>query len=119
MGKDPIAKLGKAFAELDMIATTMHEIYGLAKIINSKLRADSAGFNNSVTLLHEDGTVLALRDAFALRHGDHYMVFTEHHGFFVYHVNDLAHICQDGGRVAIDAYGEAVFEAHHEPDTHS
>lgn len=42
-----------------------------------------------VFIIHEEGTTLTYRSAFIKEWQDWIMVFTEHHGYFVYHKTDL------------------------------
>jgi hypothetical protein len=42
-----------------------------------------------VVIIHEEGSVLVFRSAFALEYGAYLLIFTEHHNYHVYHKNEL------------------------------
>lgn len=60
-----------------------------AETYNRTLRADDPRLQRSVTIVHADGSVLHYRHALLMQSGEYLAVFTEHHGFHVYHVEDL------------------------------
>jgi len=60
-----------------------------AKELDSKLTAMSFDWGARVYVKHEDGTELDFNYAFLQKDGDWVYIFTEHHGFHVYHLDDL------------------------------
>lgn len=61
-----------------------------AKEINSNLKATDPRLRRGVQVIHEEGTTLFFMYAFALRIGEYIAVFTEHHGYMVYHDDDVS-----------------------------
>lgn len=64
----------------------------LAKVAayDKQLLASDPRFQRRATLIHDDGSVLHFDSAFLLRVDvDWIAVFTEHHGYTVYHDSDL------------------------------
>lgn len=52
-------------------------------------------FNYWVYLIHEDGTIMHFREAFAVKSKDGWlMVFPEHYDIYVVHVDDLIYYAQ-------------------------
>lgn len=92
-----------------MMGIYMQQVWQVAKEIDSKLRATDPRLRGSVYLRHDDGSTLIYENAFLMRYhnpneelnevvttglaysypGDWILVFTEHHGFHVYAVDDL------------------------------
>ena len=72
--------------------------YGQAKLaaeaVDKDLRADDPRFRHTVYLVHEEGTSMLWRYAFAVKVEEWYLIFTEHHGTHVYSEQDLSGICQ-------------------------
>jgi len=66
----------------------------LAKTIGSTLLATDVRFRRVVYLTDHCGSSLVYQPAFALRHGSYVLVFTEHHGYHVYHEEDLSFYAQ-------------------------
>ena len=50
------------------------------------------GRREVVFLQHHDGSSLFYTFAFVVRWHDWYLIFTEHHGRHVYHVDDVRHL---------------------------
>lgn len=74
---------------------TCREAYEIAEKLDAELRADNPIFRNSVRIIHEEGTVLNFEWASVVRLSQDYVgIFTEHHGFHVYHYEDLYDIIQ-------------------------
>ena len=69
-----------------------------AKDIAKRLRATDPRLDGSVSVSHDDGSFFLFRNAFAQRiaDSDWFMVFTEHHGFHIFHESD-AELSQLGG----------------------
>lgn len=82
----------KLIEEIHEIAKilTYQEAFGKATDIDKGLRADDERFRNSVKINHEEGTMLFFDGAFSEKYDDYYFVFTEHHGFYVYHEDDVS-----------------------------
>lgn len=53
------------------------------------VRADDSRMRGSVLVLHEEGTTLYFRYAFALKLGEYIVIITEHHGTHVYADDDV------------------------------
>src|SRR5271156_3637992 len=66
--------------------TTAHKV---AKQIDSELRANDFDPNCITIVLHEEGTQLIYHSSFPRKWKDWMFIFTEHHGFHVYHMSDL------------------------------
>lgn len=73
----------------------MKKALEIAKSIDKSLRSDDSRFNRSVLVLHEDGAVLFFRYAFLVTYfepteaRDWLLIFTEHHNYHVYDIDDL------------------------------
>jgi hypothetical protein len=52
-------------------------------------------FDRAVTVRHRDGSVLVYRHAFTVALDDYHGVFTEHHGYHVFHREDVETIGED------------------------
>lgn len=86
-----------------MMSVEMQRVYDVAAEIDKDLKATDPRFRHSVYLIHEEGTTLFFENAFIVRYydrlhrdwgdcsfqGEWAMVFTEHHGFHVYPLDDL------------------------------
>lgn len=77
------------------------EIQELAKNIDANLLSSDKRFGKSVYIRHDDGSTMMFDCAFVERlivDNDldkvYYLVFTEHHGFHVYHSEDVDFIHQ-------------------------
>lgn len=67
----------------------MKKIYDIAKEIDTKLKADADIFDGAVLVLHDDASTLLFQNAgVCIIENDWFVVFTEHHGFHVYHNED-------------------------------
>ena len=87
-----------------MMSVEMKRVHAIAEMLDKHLRADDSRLQHCVLILHEEGTTLFFRNAFLKRYhdgehgdwgdsenpGEWIMVFTEHHGFHVYPVDDLS-----------------------------
>lgn len=85
-----------------MMSKQMQTVYEVARQIDANLTAYDFHGDRVVTISHEDGTRLVFHCAFlqVYFHPDHQdrcehpgewiLVFTEHHGFHVYHRDDLS-----------------------------
>lgn len=65
-----------------------------AREYDKKLKATDFHSKNCVYILHEEGTQLFYKSAFLKTWKDYVLVFTEHHGFHVYHKTDLVSYLQ-------------------------
>lgn len=86
-----------------MMSVEMKRVHVVAEGIDKTLRSDDKRMQHSVVILHEEGTTLFFRNAFIMQYhdpqhgdwgasehpGEWIMVFTEHHGFYVYPIDDL------------------------------
>lgn len=86
------------------MSIAMRRVWEVAKKMDESLLATNPGFQNKVLVRHEEGTTLFYENAFAMRYYDKdgvkhcwgnkhpnewLLVFTEHHGFHVYPLDDL------------------------------
>lgn len=66
---------------------SLREVRELARLKDFKLRAGQ--FDGAVFLVHQDGSSFTFTGAIATRIDDFYVIFTEHHGYFVYPNDEL------------------------------
>ncbi len=59
------------------------------KAQDAKLRADDPRLRGALQVIHEEGSTMFLMYAFAVRVDDWIVIFTEHHGSFVYGVDEV------------------------------
>ena len=68
----------------------------------------------SVLIIHADGSCMFFKHAFMLRHHLWLLVFTEHQGIQIYHINDLSHYEQfegiNGKIDQVNEFGEIIKE---------
>jgi len=57
--------------------------------IDKTLTALSFNPKSWVYIIHEEGTTLIYRSAFAVKYDDWYLIFTEHHGNMLHHNSDV------------------------------
>jgi hypothetical protein len=84
----------KEFQKLMKEKFTYKKIEKIVQEYDSKLKATHKGFRNAVHIIHEEGTVLFYQNAFLRKIIDvaddsWIIVFTEHHGYHIYHSTDL------------------------------
>lgn len=73
-----------------MDSVPLRKIREIAEEYDTKLLATDPRFRRAVTLNHEDGSHLHFDSAFLMRIQSVWIAcFTEHHGVFVYHADDL------------------------------
>ena len=76
-----------------MMSVYMQKVYDLAKEYDKNLLCTYSRLRHSVRIIHEDGSILFFEDAFLMKHndseGEWIIIFTEHHGFHVYHGTEL------------------------------
>ena len=71
-------------------SVALREVEALAREIDKGLLATDERFNGMVQVHGQsDALVNVIPDAFALRHGGWYMIFSEHHGWFVHHCEEV------------------------------
>lgn len=74
-----------------MESAPLKKIRKIADEYDAKLLATDPRFHRAVTLNHEDGSHLHFDSAFLMRIQSVWIAcFTEHHGVFVYHADDLS-----------------------------
>ena len=82
---------GMKHGKLQRVART--EGYALVRArvceLDKKLRADDPRFRNSITVYHEEGTMMHFEWAFAIKFERWYVIFTEHHGYHIYDEDDV------------------------------
>ncbi len=84
------------------MSVPMREIYALAEAHDKELLATDPRLRGTVIVREQHGMgFLFYEDAFVVSKGEWYCVFTEHHGFHVYHSEDYDVAAYDG-RKAID-----------------
>jgi hypothetical protein len=70
--------------------STIKEAKELASIIDKSLLSIDERFKGAVKIICEDeGSVMFFDYAFAEKYEDWWFIFTEHHNFFVYPVEDI------------------------------
>jgi hypothetical protein len=85
------------------MSVDMRAIYKLAGDYDSTLRADDPRFRKVVIVKEEHGmSTFIYEDAFVVRKDDWYCVFTEHHGYHVYHHEDYS-VSAYSGREGVDS----------------
>ena len=62
----------------------------IAEARDKTLTADEPGFDSKVFIAHQDGSTLNFTNAFFEIDEDYCFIYTEHHGFHVYNINDLS-----------------------------
>ena len=88
------------------MSTDMKRAHKMAEAYDKDLLATDSRFSRAVKLVHEEGTLLFFESAFLLKWkdpevkpgawgacetaGQWLLVFTEHHGFHVYPLDDLS-----------------------------
>lgn len=72
----------------------MKEVMKWASKKDAKLKATDKRFSHKVHVVHEDGSVFVIMDAFLEEKDDYAVVFSEHHGVLVFAKDDLV-ICQE------------------------
>jgi hypothetical protein len=91
------ACLRKGFADVvrevwrDNREVTRAEIETWAVRYDAKLRADDSRLRGAVHLVHEEGTVFFLMYAFIVQVGEWLVIFSEHHGYKVYAVDEISY----------------------------
>jgi len=70
---------------------TRAEIETWAVRYDAKLRADDSRLRGAVHLVHEEGTVFFLMYAFIVQVGEWLVIFSEHHGYKVYAVDEISY----------------------------
>ncbi len=80
------------------------KIEAWAKDEDAKLQATDPRFNHRVQLVHEDGSVFIIMDAFIEKKDKWVVVFSEHHGTIIYDVDDLI-VCQESDKKLKDISG--------------
>ena len=92
-----------------MMSVNMKRVYEIAKIYDKKLLATNPRLRRSVKIVHEDGSVFFIRNAFLMKYKDKTMerrehdadnfnewliFFSEHNGFDVFHMDDIKYYFQ-------------------------
>lgn len=65
-----------------------------AEVENRKLLASDKRFNNRVHIVHEDGSVFIVMNAFLEEKGERVVVFAEHYSPMVFHKSELI-VCNE------------------------
>jgi hypothetical protein len=63
---------------------TLEEVYKRTGEYDDTLRTDDPRFERSVLLVHGDGSILIVNQAFLMRYEDWIIVFSQHHSFHAY-----------------------------------
>jgi len=82
-----------------------HDAKRFARALDAGLQANDVRFGRSVTLVHDEGTVLHFESAFVIKRENYYFIFTEHHNTHVYVEDDVLKVIQRGRYIPIEAYG--------------
>lgn len=70
------------------------EVRALAEEYDKRLLATDPRFRRSVLLLHQDGSIFRVDSAFLMQKGAWILMFSEHHGYHVYHQEDLLYFAE-------------------------
>ena len=65
------------------------EANGIADKVDKTLQPGDSRYSRYVQMIDNEGSVMFYKNAFLLKHGDWILCFTEDHGYFVYHMQDL------------------------------
>lgn len=85
------------------MSVNMRAIHKLVEEYDKTLRADDPRFRKLVIVKEAHGmSTFVYQDAFVVRKDDWYCVFTEHHGFHVYHSDDYD-VAAYSGREGVDS----------------
>ena len=68
---------------------TLDRVDAHIRELNELIRADDPRLRNSVTVIHEEGTVMHFEWAFAIKFRNWYVIFTEHHRYHIYDEDDV------------------------------
>jgi hypothetical protein len=79
---------------------TLDRVDAHIRKLNQLIRADDPRLRNSVTVIHEEGTVMHFEWAFAIKFRNWYVIFTEHHRYHIYDEDDVDVIMR-GERIKI------------------
>ena len=86
-----------------MESTYIRRIRERIKSYDEALKATDPRFNRSVTILHEEGSLMHYECSFVESIDDYYVIFTEHHGTHIYNKND-AKVIQHEKRIPIEEF---------------
>lgn len=81
----------------------IHEAKQEAQKVQQTLSATDPRFSRTVKIVDEDDSILILSYAFAEVYDEYYVIFTEHHGYFVYRRSE----------VEVTQYNEEVIQQVH------
>jgi hypothetical protein len=68
---------------------TLDDVDAYVRAFDRTIIATDPRLRNAVTIIHEEGTILHFEWAFAIKLKDWYVVFTEHHRYYIYHEDDV------------------------------
>lgn len=71
---------------------TYGEAYKLAQKYNETLLCTDPRLHNAVHVFVDDGSTFMWQNAFLMSKDDYIIIFTEHHGFHVYHKDDVEYM---------------------------
>lgn len=71
------------------MSVEMKKAWELAKSIDDLLRADDPRFQRAVKVIHEDGSILTLENAFVEEYKNYYIVFSEHNDLHIFDKDDV------------------------------
>jgi hypothetical protein len=81
-----------------VMSIAMRKVYDLARAYDTKLLATDRRFRRAIQIVHEDGTVLFIKNAFLMEcfmEGVAWIIyFSEHNSFNVYARDDLRSYCE-------------------------
>jgi hypothetical protein len=78
-----------------MMSPEAQRAHDTAQAYDKNLRADDPRFRSYVKIRHEDGSLFFLQYAFLMIWQDEWLlVFTEHHGVFVFHLSEVNEYAQ-------------------------
>lgn len=70
------------------------EIIEFQKEYAKDIDANHKGFCNTVQMVYSDGSMALWDGAFVIKYGGWYLVFTEHHRYYMYMEEDCLHMRQ-------------------------
>jgi len=73
-----------------MKSKSYKEIEKIAKKLDKNLKANDDRLQRAVYIAHHDGSTFLFNNAFSIKQDDDWIIIlTEHHGYHIYHVEDL------------------------------
>jgi hypothetical protein len=80
------------------ISSVKKDVQNWAESLNKELKATDPRFQRSVMVIHQDGSVFAISNAFLVKVSLWTIMFSEHNGFKIWVSADLAGAAQYAGK---------------------